>query len=155
MPRLLTFTLIAALGSTAFAEDCFVSTNPPKLVESYPGVAEQYLDPDLGAYSAILENGDLILVQYGRCELSKTSSYHSHSATFSRETLTVWVEHLIPSSSSLEAFRQQVASHGGSFQPGDEVIVEDDYEGHSIRIKLSENPDFRISAHYEWLPPRH
>lgn len=155
MPRLLTFTLLVALSCTAVAEDCLVSTAPPKLVESYPGVAGQRSDPEQGLYSAILENGDLIMVRYGRCELLKKSSYFSRSETISQNSLATWTGHLIASPSAVESVERQITSRGTKFQPGDELVIEDSNGSHSIVIVSSESPYFRVTARYEWIPPKH
>lgn len=155
MPHLLTFTLLVTLSTTTVAEDCLVSTNPPQLVESYPGVAEQHSDPEQGLYSAILENGDLIMLRYGRCELLKKSDYFSRSETISQTSLATWAGHLIASSSAVESFEQKITGHGTNFRPGDELLIEDGNGSHSIMIVPSESPYFRVTARYEWIPPKH
>lgn len=155
MPRLLTFTFLAALGGIATADDCLVSTNPPELIESYPGVSEQHFAPDEGKYSAILGNGDLIMLRYGRCELAMTSSYFSLAESIDQTTITTWASSLISSSAERESMEREISAHGASFSPGDKLIVDAGNGSHSIVLVPSESPYFSVSARYKWIPPEH
>lgn len=155
MPRLLTLTFLAALSGIATADECLVSTNPPELIESYPGVSEQRYAPDEGEYSAILENGDLIMVRYGRCELFMTSSYFSKAESIDQSTIAIWAKSLISSSAARDSIELEISTHGDSFSPGDELIVDVGNGSHSIVFVPSESPYFAASARYRWIPPEH
>lgn len=155
MPRLLALILISALSHSVAADDCTVSTDPPDLSRSSLPVSNQHSDPSQGLHSAILESGDLILIRYGRCELSKSSWYFSKTSEINSANFKAWAQMVIVTEGDVEALGQQMKNAGSPLQPGNELTVQSGADHHSFTITLPGTPLFSAAAFYNWTPPPH
>jgi len=153
------FFLVAALligfsTQSLYAEDCLMSTNPPKIVEGYPGLQEERLDKDAGFYLASLDNGDQIMVSFSQCELSLRGHYLIQDSIDIDSVLETFLSHMVPVQEHAEMLIDKLEKHGG-LMPGESILLDGEGDQHKLTVKHSDSHFFEYEIHYEWLPPLH
>lgn len=141
----------------SLAQECLVSTTPPKLIETFPGITEAKLNSDTGRYGATLNNGDIVQISYAPCDLGLRGHYLSMNESGEKETLAtikLFLTYLLPS----ETVANQVLPQLNKltlidFQNAVELRGINDK--HKLTFRPSNSSLFQWEVHYEWVPPLH
>lgn len=151
---LFTVLLLGLSMQSSYADDCLMSTNPPRIVEGYPGVQKETLDRDAGFYSASLENGDQIMVSFSQCELSLRGHYLVRESIDIESVLETFLSHMAPAQEHSKKLVDRLRKHGW-LASGESILLDGVGDQHRLTVKHSDSRLFEHEIHYEWLPPLH
>lgn len=146
--------LLWSLPQPSNAEDCLASTNPPYIVEEYPGVLNESLDEDAGFYLASLKNGDQIMVRFSQCELSLRGHYFSRHGNDIDATAEKFLSYILPSRAHSKKLVKKLRQHG-KLSPNESALLEGVGDQHKLTVTDSSSRLFLKEIHYEWFPPIH
>lgn len=143
--------LLATLATTAHAEDCMVSTDPPARLSTLPDVM-QHTDKS-GVYQVTFAGGDLILAKYGTCELALSAHYLLRTDA-SLKNIEDFLAAVVPAQGQAASLVQQLQEKG-PLSSGQSVSLEGENDGHLLSIQPASSPLFKTVVHYRWQAPQH
>jgi hypothetical protein len=137
------------------AVECMVSTEPRALMKGSPQLQEDRFLPKDGRYTALMKNGDTLLVQYATCDLGISARYFSVDK-LDGPTLRAKIEQLLRRIVTPEPIAQKVTDQLKQ-QKGltQDIVLEGAIDQHLIRVVPSPSPLFQTLIQYDWIPPEH
>lgn len=147
--------LLTILSGPSHGEECLASTDARPIMSNHPELQSEKLIADMGKYSAVLKNGDIVLATFSTCDLGISAHYLSVSALTSEERMarvTMLLTQILPSAAVISKVTPQLENlKGSSFdQP---VVLDGLGDQHQIVIKPSTSPLYKLDIQYGWIPP--
>jgi hypothetical protein len=154
-PPSILLLLLTVMSGPSHGEGCLASTDARPVMSTSPELQSEKLIADTGKYSAVLNNGDIVLANFATCELGMSAHYLSRSALNAEERMArvkMFFTRILPSEAAVSKVIPQLANlNGNNFDKA--VVLEGLGDQHQIIIKPSASPLYKLDIQYYWIPP--
>ena len=150
------FLLILSIWSSpSYSQDCLASTDARAFMSKHPDLQSEKLVANTGTYSAVLNNGDIVLAKFATCDLGFSAHYFSVDELSDNERIKrvkMFLSQTLTSEPIVKKVLPQLdALSGSSFKQA--VRFDGLGDQHQIIIKASASPLYKLHIQYQWIPP--
>lgn len=139
----------------SYAEECMVSTDTRSIMKSHPDLQSEKIIEKDGQYSAVLNNGDIVLAKFSTCSLGMSAHYFSVKKLSNSELLErikMFLGQAVASKDEANKALPQLDGYDvDKFK--DAVVLTGLGSQHQLIVKPSASTIYKQHIQYDWIPP--